>query len=125
LVRLAAALAAFELAVLVEARRERDVELPAGIGDAPRTHRVVPLVVPCKFVPELGEATVDEHAVLREARAFGPLATDLHTDDVVAGACCTTAPVPVDRRRPATAPDIQHAPGIVISADGDNAVTDL
>src|SRR5215471_16229488 len=58
---------ALNLAVLVEARGQNNVELFAGIDDAPRLHRRVPLVLPTQLVAELAHATVDDDAVFGEA----------------------------------------------------------
>jgi hypothetical protein len=72
------------LRVSIEARRERYVELAARIDDAPRFHRTIPIVGPVEFDSQLGEATVDDQAVLGEARSCRPLRAELQTNDVFA-----------------------------------------
>src|SRR5690606_32386650 len=97
------------LAVLVEAGGERHVELPVGVADPPRRHRVVPVVVPQQLAGDLGEAAVEEEAVLGEAAALGPLGAELQADHHVTGPAGAAAPVPPDLRRPAAPPDVQDA----------------
>ena len=104
---------------------EHDVELTAGIDDAPRLHRRVPVVLPTQLVAELVQAAVDDDAVLGEAGAVGPLRTELQADDVRADATGAAAPVPSDVVRPTTAADVEHTPRVAgRAADLPPAVTD-
>src|SRR5690606_6400675 len=94
------------LGVLVIAGGEDHVELAVGIGDPPRPHGVVPVVVPDELAPDLREAPVDQEPVLGEPGPFGPLGAELQADHLVAGPTGAAAPVPADGGGPATAADV-------------------
>ena len=99
--------------------------MTARIRDVPRLHRPVPVVVPLQLVADLRDPPVDDHAVLGEPGARGPLRSDLQPDDVTVAPARAPAPVPLDLVGPAPAPDIEHAPRVGPgTADDPTAVAD-
>src|SRR5664280_606202 len=60
LMGLASEIPSLDVCVLVVARRQDEVELSPRIPDPPRSHRVVPGVLPGELRSEFGESTIDE-----------------------------------------------------------------
>ena len=77
LMGLASEIPSLNVSVLVVARRQDEVELSLGILYPPRSHRVVPGVLPGEFRSKFGESTIDEKAVFGEARSLRPRSPDL------------------------------------------------
>src|SRR5262245_15016843 len=70
LVGLAVEVAGADSGVLVVAGGEHGLELPAGVLDAPRLHRRIPVVVPPQLGAQLAQPTVDDEPVLGEPGAL-------------------------------------------------------
>src|SRR5690606_39114713 len=87
-------------------------------------HGIVPVVVPVELATDLGEAAVEDHAVLGEPGALGPLRPELQTDDVVAGAAGSPTPVPGDVRWPPPTADVEHTPRVAGLADRPPPIAD-
>src|ERR1035437_2495019 len=83
---------------------------------------MIPVVLPLEFASQLGESTVNDQRVLREARALGPLGAELEAEDVFATTSGATTPVPTDPRRPSSATDVENAPGVVVAHAADAPV---
>ena len=118
--------------VLVVPRVEHEVDAAVGGAHHPVGQRFVPGVVPLELGADLGEVTVDDHAVLRRARPLRPLAAQLQPDHRTVrtaavdgpGVTGAPAPVPVGAVRPTTAADVEHAPGGFVVPEPADLVAD-
>src|SRR5699024_8308905 len=84
------------------------------------------VVVPPQFLADLGQLPVHAQGVLGQTGALGPLAAQLQAQGVAVGVAGGGAPVPGGVVGPASAPVVEHAPGVgevdVLSGQAHGAV---